>query len=76
MKHGMDQETRIANLEAAVAHHQRDYDTLNQVVTEYADQIDNLKRIVGQLTERIRAMEQQQRQAAPLDLQDERPPHY
>lgn len=79
-------ETRIANLEITIAHHQRDYDTLNSVVTEYAGQIDRLQRTFQRLAQRLAAMEaiagEYNRGASTgadslsRSLEEERPPHY
>ena len=79
-------ETRIANLEITIAHQQRDYDTLNLVVTEYADQIDRLRRTVQRLTQRLAAMEasvgevnrvaSSGENSLSSSLEEERPPHY
>jgi uncharacterized coiled-coil protein SlyX len=77
MKPSDTHEPRIANLEIAFAHHQRDYDTLNSVVTEYANQIDALKRTVQRLTERLASLEALTSQTGPpRTLEDDRPPHY
>lgn len=72
----LDPATRIANLEIALAHHQRDYDSLNAVVTEQANQLDRLQRRMQQLTDRLQSMSSQEGQAQPRRLEDEKPPHY
>lgn len=66
---------RVTHLEVALAHQQRDYETLNLVVTEQANQIDRLSRSLRRLTERIEAL-QAAAEAAPRTLEDEKPPHY
>lgn len=86
MKQAENYEVRIANLEITVAHQQRDYDTLNTVVTEYADQIDRLRRTVLRLTERLGSIEAAAGElhrgtssgdnSLSTSLEDERPPHY
>lgn len=80
------QDARIANLEITIAHQQRDYDTLNSVVTEYAEQIDRLVRTVRQLQTRLSALEAsmgdfRRGSSTGVDLdrrspEEDRPPHY
>ena len=69
-------EQRIANLEIAAAHHQRDYDNLNSVVTEQAAIIDRLERWCKRLSERVTSLEAALSDAKPRRLEDDRPPHY
>lgn len=71
-----DPATRLANLEAAVAHQQNDYDSLNAVVTEQANQIDKLLRQVRRMAERLDMLESAARDATPRTLEDDKPPHY
>ena len=66
---------RITHLEVALAHQQRDYETLNLVVTEQANQVDRLRRSLQRLTERIEAL-QTAAETPPRNLEDDKPPHY
>ena len=72
----MNVEQHIAALEIALAHQQRDYDTLNAVVTEQSNLIDRLDRQQRALSQRLGALESALREAAPRRPEDERPPHY
>jgi uncharacterized coiled-coil protein SlyX len=63
----------IQRLEAAIAHQQRDYEALNEVVVEQAKQLVALQRQVLQLETTLRAISEQLQSG---DWQDEKPPHY
>lgn len=76
MKNDSDQGTRLARLEIAMTHFQRDYDTLNQVVTESANQIEALKRAVARLTKRLDGIEARVPDTTSRTPEEERPPHY
>ena len=65
---------RIDDLEAAIAHQQREYELLNQVVIEQADLIDKLKRRVDAMEASLKSVES--RLPEDVDLVDEKPPHY
>lgn len=75
MADARDLVARLTHLEVALAHQQRDYETLNLVVTEQANQLDRLRRSVQRLTERLEAL-QTAAEAAPRSLEDDKPPHY
>ena len=80
------QDARIANLEIAIAHQQKDYDTLNAVVTEYANQVDKLLHTVRQLGDRVAGLEAivgefsrgsfTGGQSSSRTPEEDRPPHY
>ena len=70
-----DLAARITFLEVALTHQQRDYETLNLVVTEQANQIDRLRRSLQRLTDRLETL-QTAAETAPRTLEDEKPPHY
>lgn len=63
----------IQKFEAAIAHQQRDYEALNEVVIEQAKQLVALRRQVLQLETTLRAISDQLQAG---DWQDEKPPHY
>ncbi len=65
---------RIDDLEASIAHQQREYELLNQVVIEQADLIDKLKRRVDAMEASLKSVES--RLPEDVDLVDEKPPHY
>ncbi|WP_164101245.1 SlyX family protein [Candidatus Laterigemmans baculatus] len=67
---------RITHLEVALAHQQRDYETLNLVVTEQANQLDRLRRSVQRLAERLEGLQAAAETATPRTLEDDKPPHY
>jgi uncharacterized coiled-coil protein SlyX len=69
-------ETRLAKLEIALAHLQRDYDTLNTVVTEHADQLDRLLANYSRMQQQLASMRLAIDHVTPRRLEDERPPHY
>lgn len=75
MTHEKDFQARVIQLEIALAHQQRDYDTLNGVVTQQAAELDRLRETVRRMTERIEAV-QAAAETAPRGLEDEKPPHY
>lgn len=75
----MDRETktesqRITDLEAALAHHQREYDLLNQVVIEQAAKIERLERRITSLESNLEVVES--RLPDDRDPLAEKPPHY
>lgn len=70
-----DLEARVQRLETALAHHQRDYDALNDVVTKQASELDRLRATLRRMTERIEAL-QAAAETAPRTLEDDKPPHY
>ena len=65
---------RIVALESALAHHQREYDELNEVVIEQARSIELLSRRL----QKLEAALEDVRQHLPdeRDAEEERPPHY
>ena len=63
---------RVDALEARIAYQDDTIETLNQTVTAQWQQIDALRRLVGELGERLRDAESKSR-AAPAN---EPPPHY
>jgi SlyX protein len=67
-------ESRLTSLESTLAHHQREYEVLNQVVIDQSGEIEKLQRRLG----RLEAMLHDVRQHLPnqRDLEDEKPPHY
>lgn len=69
-------DSRLAKLEIALAHLQRDYDTLNGVVTEQADQLDRLLANYARMQQQLASMRVAIDNATPRRLEDERPPHY
>jgi uncharacterized coiled-coil protein SlyX len=69
------QEIRITKLETAVAHQQRDYDSLNAVVTKQADELEKLRRHLSRLLSRLDSLESS-RESSPAAPEDEKPPHY
>ena len=62
-------------MEAAIAHHQRDYDQLNQVVIEQAKQIIQLQRRVERLELHCKQLDERLPDE-DRDLLDDKPPHY
>lgn len=65
---------RVTELESALAHQQREYEQLNQVVIDQAKTIDKLERKLVLLDASIQQV--QQNYSEERDLADEKPPHY
>jgi SlyX protein len=66
---------RITELEISLAHLQRLFDQLNDVVTEEASRSDRLQREVQGLKDQLRTIKEKpsSEQRSP---EDEKPPHY
>ena len=69
-------EERLARVETVLAHHQRDYDALNSVVTEQANLIDRMRHQLERMAQRVEILHQAQGESMPRSLEDDRPPHY
>lgn len=65
---------RITELESSLAHHQREYDLLNQVVIEHAEVVSKLDRKLKELETTLKSVEV--RIPEERDLAEEKPPHY
>ncbi len=71
-----DFENRMAKLEIAMAHLQRDYDSLNSVVTEQAGLLDRYRSHFTRLQQQVEILRNSANNAVPRSLEDDRPPHY
>lgn len=71
---GSDIGDRVMGLESAIAHQQREYELLNQVVVEQADLIVKLERRLKELEASLKSVEG--RLPEDRDLVEEKPPHY
>lgn len=69
-----DAEQRLADVEAALAFHEKTVETLNGVVYDQQQQLDRLTEACRDLADRFRSMQASLEDAAPG--LDERPPHY
>jgi SlyX protein len=67
-------EQRITDLEMELAHVQRLYEQLNEVVTQQARERDQLERRFQQLLGQFKELKEKQAEA--FDPLDEKPPHY
>ena len=65
---------RVEELEFQLAHLQRQYDQLNEVVTEQANTIDRLRQQVSKLEASVSNLKTASQ--PPTDPLDEKPPHY
>lgn len=68
-------QTRLNKVESALAHHQYDYEALNQVVIEQQSLLVKLQQRVAQLEDTLNGISQ----SLPVekrDLADDKPPHY
>jgi uncharacterized coiled-coil protein SlyX len=73
----MNFEERIDRLEMELAHQQRMTDQLNDVVSTQSLDILRLQRAIEQLVKQLEQMGMQtEDDEEPLDLADEKPPHY
>jgi len=72
----MNQDERIERLEMEVAHQQRTLDQLNEVVIEQSIDLLRLQRTIQQIAKQIEQLATPARTAEPVDLADEKPPHY
>lgn len=68
----MSDDTRIRELEQALAHQQRLVEDLNEVVTRQADEIAAMQRKLDALTQRFLAVEE----AVQPDIPVDKPPHW
>jgi uncharacterized coiled-coil protein SlyX len=75
MNHQSSHEARITKLETALAHQQRDYDSLNAVVTKQADELEKLRSRLNRLLARLDTLESS-RESSWSQLENEKPPHY
>ena len=69
-----DLNDRIANLEMGIAHIQRMFDQLNEVVTAQSLENQRMERRLTQLQDQIKQVKD--KPAASGDPLDEKPPHY
>ncbi len=66
--------SRVCELETQIAHIQRLYDQLNEVVTDQSKDIDRMRRQISALQSQIKEIKEKPLPAA--DPLDEKPPHY
>ena len=71
---GKEIDERLTELEIQLAHVQRLYEQLNEVVTDQATSADRMQRRVLQLQEQLKTLKEKQQPA--IDPLDEKPPHY
>ena len=67
-------EDRITDLEVELAHVQRLYEQLNEVVTAQGREIDRIERRFQQLHGQFKELKEKQPES--FDPLDEKPPHY
>lgn len=65
---------RMTELEIQLAHLQRQFDQLNEVVTDQAGKLDRLSRIIGKMSDSVEELKQ--KGTEERDPLDEKPPHY
>lgn len=66
---------RITELEISLAHLQRLFEQLNEVVTEEASRSDRLQREVRELKQQLRSVKEKP-SSEQRSLEEEKPPHY
>ena len=69
-----DSSSRTVELEIQLAHLQRLFDQLNEVVTEQAQRMDQMHRTISKLKSELESVKQKSDEAT--DPLDEKPPHY
>lgn len=69
-----DNQAKIVELEIQIAHVQRLYEQLNEVVTEQAMKADRAQQRLVAMEEQITRLKEKPQ--APSDPVDEKPPHY
>jgi len=74
-QHDHDVINRIANLESQLAFQDDTIETLNQLVTQQADQLHNLQRKMQLMSEKFQQL-QERGDSDGLKPEDEIPPHY
>jgi uncharacterized coiled-coil protein SlyX len=72
----MNFEERLDRLEMELTHQQRTTDQLNDVVTEQSMELLRLQRALAQAAKQIQEMRAKAEKSEPVDLVDEKPPHY
>ncbi|TWU60188.1 hypothetical protein Poly51_04630 [Rubripirellula tenax] len=70
-----DAKARLIELEIQIAHVQRLYEQLNEVVTEEALRADRIQHKLDTLTNQVRDLKNKSPESAGDPL-DEKPPHY
>lgn len=70
-----DPNDRIIELEIGLAHIQRLYEQLNEVVTDQSSELVELRRANKQLNEKIERLKSDGSETT-VDPADEKPPHY
>ena len=71
----MNASTRLTEVESQLAHLQRLYDQLNEVVTDQTMRIDALVRENKRLRDKVERLDVAG-ESGNLNPQDEKPPHY
>lgn len=69
-----DRSDRMMDLEIHLAHVQRLYEQLDEVVTEQTMKIDRMQRKITELQGLFKELKE--RQTSPAEPGDEKPPHY
>ncbi|WP_068263032.1 SlyX family protein [Rubripirellula obstinata] len=69
------QAQRITELEISLAHLQRLFDQLNEVVTSEAIRSDKMQRRISELEQQLKTSKEKPAEEN-RSLEDERPPHY
>jgi SlyX protein len=69
-----DPANRITELEIQIAHQQRAWDQLNEVVIEQSQRLSRLERLIVGLERQVTDLRESPKPAA--NLLDEKPPHY
>ena len=71
-QNGHDVESRLVDLETALAHHIKVNDELSDIVTDQSKRIEALERCVGMLMQR-----ETERESEGIEyVADQRPPHW
>ena len=69
-------ETKIQQLEIALAHEQRFCEQLNEVVYQHTKQLMDMQRTIHSLEGHVRELRNRPKETPAEDPLQERPPHY
>ena len=73
MSENRTNEKRLTDLESSLMHLQNDFETLNEVVLDHANRIEQMAKAMQRMADRLQAVSETEPER---DAEDEIPPHY
>lgn len=73
MSENRTDEKRLTDLESSLMHLQNDFETLNEVVLDHANRIEQMAKAMQRMADRLQAVSETEPER---DAEDEIPPHY